>query len=38
MRGEDLLQRCREVLQEMKPVGDLEGRGGALPGTLRIGL
>ena len=38
MRGEDLLQRCREVLQEMKPVRDLGGRGGALASALRIGL
>jgi hypothetical protein len=38
MRGEDLVHGFREILQEMTAVGDLGGGGGALPGTVGIGL
>src|SRR5438477_511158 len=37
LRGKDLVQRLRQVLDEMKPIGDLGGSRGPLPCPFCIG-
>jgi hypothetical protein len=37
VRGEDLVKCLSKVLEEMKPVCDLDGRGGAVTGAFSIG-